>query len=136
MLFIVLAGIVFIGLGMMLRSGRNTITPPPTNQENTGAEVITPATIPSSSISFVNEITLAVTSPSSGAVVRSSSVVVRGKTSANAEIFVNDAETKADSNGNFSVNLTLEEGDNYILVAANDTYGNYAEKELTVTYSP
>ena len=51
-------------------------------------------------------------------------------------MFVNESETKADSSGNFSATLTLDEGENYILVVANDSSGNYAEKEFTITYTP
>lgn len=84
----------------------------------------------------VKQITLSVSSPKSGATVRSANLAVRGKTKARAEVFVNDMETTADAVGNFSANLTLEEGENYILVVAIDEMGNAAEKELTVTYDP
>jgi phosphate-selective porin len=84
----------------------------------------------------VNGITLTVSSPVNNAAVTSASVTVRGKTVAGAEVFVNDVETRADSSGNFSVKFTLDEGENYILIVANDANGNYAEKDLTVTYTP
>ena len=89
-----------------------------------------------SSQTLANGITLTVTTPSNNATVTSATVTVRGKTVPGAEVFVNDKDTKADANGNFSVLLTLDEGDNYILVVSNDDLGNYSEKELTVTYTP
>ncbi|HLD24982.1 MAG TPA: hypothetical protein VJB96_03645 [Patescibacteria group bacterium] len=91
---------------------------------------------PTGAIPLVSGIQLAVTSPSGNVTVSSPSFTVRGKTVAGGEVFVNDSETKADSSGNFSATLTLDEGENYILVVANDAFGNYAEKEFTVTYSP
>lgn len=81
-------------------------------------------------------ITLVVTSPVNNVTVTSSTIVVKGKTLSGADVFVNDVETKADSNGNFSVSLDLDEGENYILIVANDINGNYSEKDMTVTYTP
>ncbi len=80
------------------------------------------------------EITLTITSPSDGATVTGVTLTVKGKTAARAEVFINDAATVADANGNFSVKITLDEGENPIVVFANDADGNVAEKELTVTY--
>ena len=81
------------------------------------------------------EITLTITSPSDGATVTASSLTVKGKTAPWAEVFVNDIGTVADANGNFSAKLTLDEGENPIVVFANDADGNVAEKEITVTYN-
>lgn len=80
-----------------------------------------------------DEVFLEITSPIENDVVSSSLLLVRGKTVANAEIFVNDKETKANNNGDFSLNITLEEGENVLTVTMNDSQGNYIEKELTVT---
>jgi len=80
-------------------------------------------------------LTMTVTSPPSGATVTNAKLTVKGRTVAGAEVFVNDAEAVADANGNFSVTITLDEGENYVLVAANDAEGNFVEKELSVTYS-
>lgn len=91
---------------------------------------------PTKTAQLVSGIQLTVTNPSGNVTVSSASLTVRGKTVAGAEVFVNDLETKADSTGNFSVMLTLDEGENYILVVANDINGNYAEKEYTITYTP
>lgn len=110
------------------------------------AEVSVDPTVPPSGVTgipskaetstLVTGITLTVSSPANNSTVTDPSITVKGKTVANAEVFVNDIEIKADANGNFSVKLTLDEGDNYILVVANDINGNYSEKDLTVTYSP
>jgi cytoskeletal protein RodZ len=81
-----------------------------------------------------SEIALTIISPTNGATVTTAKVVVTGKTKPNAEVFVNDEETVADASGNFSVTLSLDEGDNPIVISANDDNGNVAEKELIVNY--
>lgn len=83
---------------------------------------------------IASEISLTISSPVNGATLTTETVVVRGKTKPNAEVFVNDETTVADTSGNFSVTLTLDEGDNPIVVSANDTDGNIAERELIVNY--
>ncbi|HEX6977061.1 MAG TPA: hypothetical protein VF185_01710 [Patescibacteria group bacterium] len=80
------------------------------------------------------DITLSVNAPTNGSTTTKSDIEVSGKTSANAEVFVNDLETTADANGNFKTTVTLDEGENTITVSANDSNGNYAEKDITVTY--
>lgn len=80
-----------------------------------------------------DKISLDVSSPVDGSTLNSASVVVKGTTTAGAEVFINDKETKADSNGYFSMALSLDEGENQIVVIANDANGNTAEKDLVVT---
>lgn len=82
------------------------------------------------------DITLTVSEPQNGMTSQVSIINVKGTTAANAEVYVNDRQTKADASGAFTVSLALEEGDNYILVAAADQNGGYSEKELTVSYQP
>lgn len=101
--------------------------------EPSGTTVV-PSTAQASTL--VTGITLSISSPVNNSTVANSSVAVKGKTVANADVFVNDTETKADGNGNFSVTLSLDEGENYILIVANDVNGNYSEKDLTITYTP
>lgn len=81
-------------------------------------------------------LTLLITQPQNGQTFTTSSVVVKGKTKAKADININEQELQADSSGNFSAKLTLEEGDNPIVVVAVDPDGNYAENELSVNYAP
>lgn len=80
----------------------------------------------------VDQITLEIISPKEDSVVTESSVWVSGVTVEEAEVFVNDAETKADGDGKFKVKVTLEEGENEIFVVANDSEGNYAEASVTI----
>jgi len=86
-----------------------------------------------SNVSGDDQVFLNITSPKDMDTVLSSILTVKGTTVAGAEIFINDKETKADKNGNFSLNITLEEGENILTIIMNDSMGNYIEKDLTVT---
>jgi hypothetical protein len=77
-------------------------------------------------------LTLAITAPTDKSTVDNQALQVIGKTSPNSEVFINDQEGKADSTGNFFINVSLDEGENVLTVVVNDQDGNYAEKELTV----
>jgi Glucodextranase, domain B len=83
-----------------------------------------------------NSITLDSFMPSDGLTVTTSSIVFTGKTIPNADVSVNETDTKADSSGNFWAKIDLDEGENVITVVANDQSGNFVEKEITITYSP
>lgn len=105
-------------------------TPTPSSKDQTP---LSGATASLSEVPTVAQITLTVTDPKNQAVVSFSPIVVKGKTIANAQVFVNDAETKADSSGYFSVTLPIDEGENEIIVVANNDNGEYAEQSVTVT---
>jgi len=79
------------------------------------------------------EVFLDIESPKDKDTVSSSLLNIKGTTVAGAELFINDKEDKADKDGNFSVNITLEEGENILIIIMNDSQGNYIEKQLTVT---
>jgi len=81
----------------------------------------------------VSEISLEITSPKDGEVVTKSPILITGTTLKGADVFVNDAETKADEDGNFKVSVPLEEGENEIFVTVNDQNGNYAESSIKIT---
>lgn len=91
------------------------------------------STTPETSDVSSKAISITVSSPQNGATLSSSSVTVTGKTYPNADVFVNDQRIKADANGNFSAKISLDEGQNQIVVTANDAYGNAAERDLNVT---
>jgi hypothetical protein len=79
-------------------------------------------------------LTLTVLSPIHGSTVKSASLLIKGKTAPGADVFANETETTADQAGNFSVRLTLDEGENPIVVMANDANGNVAQQDLTITF--
>jgi hypothetical protein len=75
---------------------------------------------------------LEIISPENNVKVSTSNITITGKAKPNAEVFVDDMELIADSQGNFSLNYQLEEGENEIVIVANDDLGNYAEKDLVI----
>jgi hypothetical protein len=79
-----------------------------------------------------NNISLVVTAPADGSTLTSPSTTITGKTSPGADVFVNDQETFADANGNFSLKMTLDEGQNGLVITANDANGNVVEKDISV----
>lgn len=99
-----------------------------------GGATVTPQNS-SSSLPPAKEISLTISSPANGATVTSPTVTVRGKTVPKADVSVNDKDVVADANGNFSAIITLDDGENTIVVVASDANGNNTEKELAVTYN-
>jgi hypothetical protein len=79
-----------------------------------------------------SDIKLSVIYPSNNASLTSLNITVTGKTSPNAEVFINDQSAKADASGNFSLKITLDEGQNGLVVIANDDLGNVAEQDILV----
>jgi len=75
---------------------------------------------------------LEIIEPKENVTYNNPSIKVSGKTSAYAEVYVNDIQTKADEKGYFSLNYNLDEGENLLIITANDQDGNYAEKEIIV----
>jgi len=110
-----------------------TVTEQPVGREQSET---TESSLESQRISAANQIILDIISPVNGVTVATPTITVIGKTVPNAEVVVNDIEKTADANGNFSVSITLDEDENIIIVVANDTNGNVAEREITVTYTP
>ena len=139
---IVIVGFVIVALvvlGVIIVLQRQVATQN-TTMQRTGGEGMqvqqnsTAASSPTETVRLQQSIPLTIASPANASIVTTSTLAVKGKTTPKAEVFVNDKETIADSNGNFSVTLTLDEGDNPIVVLANDENGNEAEQELSVTY--
>jgi hypothetical protein len=75
---------------------------------------------------------LSITSPENGAKTKESSILIEGKTDAEAKILINNAEVKNES-GVFSYKANLNAGENKIKISVVDTAGNKTEKELTIT---
>jgi hypothetical protein len=131
--------ILIVAVGAIMVAGKKS--PAPREQSGSTTEITTSATSssPETSPAPLAEgnqklSMLSVTSPADKSTVTSPTVTVRGKTAPNADVFVNDAEAKADANGSFAVSVTLDEGENPIVISVNDADGNYAEQELSVTY--
>ena len=137
MVVLAIVAVAILGIFIVLQGQSGT-----QNQTKTGARIMPTVTknstatftTPTTDIATEKSIALTITSPTNGSTVTASSVTVKGKTVVGAEVFINDKETTADSQGNFSTILSLDEGDNPIVVLVNDENGNVAEQELSVTY--
>jgi len=129
--------VVLLGIGfIVIRGKKNGIASPQT--QNTGTETTQAALQANATPTSAPEplqIALTVDSPANNSTVTTSSVTVSGRTTPNADVFVNDTELKANAAGDFSTSVQLDEGDNTLVVGANDSNGNYSEKEITVTYN-
>lgn len=134
---ILAGGVVLYRISQNSKSTSQSIEQNTTNN-NTTPSGITNINISSAAsvqnVESTNQIGLSVSQPNNGIVVTTSHITVTGKTVPNAEVAVNDIDMRADSQGNFSTAITLDEGENTIIVMANDAQGNSAEKDITVTY--
>jgi hypothetical protein len=124
---------VIVTGAFMINNQKKKVSVPPLGESTIS---ITPDTVvTAATVQEVSEITLSVISPLSGTSVTSANVAIKGKTLPKAEVFANEAESVADGNGNFSLTVALDEGENSIIVTAIDSDGNVAEKEILVTYT-
>ena len=82
-----------------------------------------------------NTLSLIISTPQNNSQVTSPNIIVSGMTGASADVSINDKDLKADASGKFSSSITLEEGDNYILVVASSE-SDAAEWQGTLTYTP
>ena len=101
-----------------------------TNKSNT----VVPSQSTASGTAQSQQIQLTVTSPTDGQTVTTPNIIVTGKTVGEAEISINEKDIVADAEGNFSIPVILDEGENILSISAHDKEGNYAEKELTIIF--
>jgi len=92
----------------------------------------TPDEAASDKNSYQNNLSLEIVSPKDGTTVSTSSVNLTGKTNPDADVFINNKQLKADASGNFSSTVSLDEGQNSIIVVVNDNNGNSAEKQVNI----
>lgn len=76
---------------------------------------------------------LTISSPRSNEAVDDTNILIKGMTVPQTLIMVNEFELTADTQGNFSKSLSLDEGENYINIVAYNSEGQVVEKELIVT---
>lgn len=107
------------------------IPPIPTNTNGKTNQNPTQTT-GSGNVNVTSGLSLQVSSPTDKTTLATSTVTVSGKTNPGADVFINDKQLKADASGSFSTQVALDEGENSIIVVANDASGNYAERDLTV----
>ena len=97
-----------------------------------GGVTVQPTNLQQKTANDLKAIFLQINEPKDNITVTNQAITIIGKTIPNGFVFVNDQEFKADSNGNFSTTVILEEGENYILVVVSDDLGNSAEKDIIV----
>jgi hypothetical protein len=123
--------VIFGSLVFLIKKQRNIFQNNQRVNQSTNQTNINQSTIPT--VEQVSQgLTLEVIEPKENATYNDPSMKVSGKTSAYAEVYVNEIRTKADEKGYFSLNYNLDEGENLLTITANDQDGNYAEKEITV----
>lgn len=80
-----------------------------------------------------NPFFLEIISPVDGLTVAVAKVKVQGRTVPGADVFVNENQVVTDKSGNFSINISLQEGENPILISAGNETGE-AEIERIVYF--
>ncbi len=116
------------------------LTPTPTV---TGAQTPSPTATAKPTVSPMPTETvlfLEISQPTDEAQVSTSPILITGRTTPEAvvSLLVNEEIEIAnvDQNGNFSVNIYLEEGPNLVEVIASDQYGNENSVIIVVSYVP
>lgn len=122
--------LVIVGLGAVIAA---VVVIAVVSTKKSGEEIMTEVTPTMEVAASPSLMPLMVSSPVDGAQLTGMSVVVKGQTTPAADVAINQLDVKADSKGNFSAMISLDEGENVITVIANDDIGNYAEKNITVT---
>ncbi len=131
---IVVLGIMYFYPKISKTINLNTTSPKVTVENEFSQPKVSPEANTPEEKPTTQQFSFAVTSPTSGTTVNVDTVTITGKTVPQADIFVNEVDTKADAAGNFSIAYTLEEGENYLIVGANDEFGHSDETELKIFY--
>ena len=76
---------------------------------------------------------LEIIGPADGAVVSDAQIVVQGETNGRNKVFVNNQETKVDAKGGFYAETPLVEGQNTLVITAENKAGTKNEETRTVT---
>lgn len=81
---------------------------------------------------------LTISEPNDGKVIQGGDkkVKVLGKTDPNINVFVNDTQAIVDKDGNFTVDQSLNDGDNIISIKAADEAANTIEVQRKVIFQP
>ncbi|MGB9707336.1 MAG: hypothetical protein ACPL1D_01120 [Microgenomates group bacterium] len=77
---------------------------------------------------------LEIIEPKDKAIINQSEIVIKGNTDKETFVKINQSPVVVDALGNFNYPIKLQEGENKILITAEDQAGNIEEKTLTVVY--
>lgn len=119
--------LVFVGVALYFKAS-NPSSPVTTSYKPSPSPVVSQIPTPEE-----KSLPLTITSPTE-TTVSTQLVTISGRTAPFADVFIHEIQLKADSTGVFSTSITLDQGENTIVITANDDKGNYAEKEITVSY--
>ena len=128
LLFFLLSILVVVGAVFLNKYQRSRIVQKPALMTPAPTKIISPTEVKPKDKS----ISLELFEVSDGMIVSGPNLLIKGKTIADADVFVDSQELKAGKNGEFSAKVGLDEGENIIVVTVNDSFGNTTEKGLTV----
>jgi hypothetical protein len=77
---------------------------------------------------------LEITEPSDNSTTNNQEIKIKGTTDKETYIHINDLPIVVDANGSFETSVRLKDGDNQIMIIAQDIAGNVETKSLKVTY--
>lgn len=77
---------------------------------------------------------LEITDPSDNSTTGNQEIIIKGNTDKETYIHINDLPVVVDANGAFETSIRLKDGDNQIVVTAQDIAGNEEVKTFKVTY--
>lgn len=82
--------------------------------------------------SFISAPRLVVTSPQDGEIVESRSILVKGSTEKDAEVFINEQPISVNENGDFSENITLQGGLNVISIKSKNKFDKESIRSISI----
>ncbi len=82
--------------------------------------------------SFVSAPRLVVTSPQDGETIEDRSILVKGSTEKDAEVFINEQPISVNENGDFSENISLQGGLNVILIKSKNKFDKESIRSLSI----
>lgn len=77
---------------------------------------------------------LDISSPSDSSTTDKQEIQINGDTDSEVYIHINDLPVVVDANGSFQSSVRLKDGDNQIVITAEDVAGNVTTKSIKVTY--
>ena len=89
-----------------------------------------------STVFRVEPLSLTIAEPADESVVDVNTITIRGRTLADAVVSINGGPVDVDSNGNFLLPVTLEEGPNVFDIIATDEAGDEETTQLVVSFAP
>ncbi len=111
-------------------------TAPPSEAQQPAPAPSQPSSPPETHIETEASFFLEVMTPQDELVLTAPSIEVKGMTTPDAVVSVNDAVAEVNADGSFSMTVVLEEGPNIIEVLSSDFQGNEESKIITVIYAP